>query len=326
MIALLAWSALVGTVVLVAGTRLDRVRPGLAAAVAVSAPAATLAWVLANLAGVNRDEPVTTHLAWMPAFGIDLDLRLDALSAVMVLLAAGIGVAVVVYAAAYFDPRDPATARQLGLLTLFGGAMVGLVLADNLLVLYGFWELTSVTSFLLIGDRSERTEARDAALQALLVTGTGGLAMLGGFLLIGHEAGTYSLSGIVADPPTGGTVGVALALILLGAFTKSAQYPFHAWLPGAMVAPTPVSAYPHAATMVKAGVYLVARLAPAYADLVAWWRPVVLTVGLKEGEVVFTSVCMMSRTRSAATSVRGAQSMACGRGAATGHSRDRPNA
>lgn len=280
MIALLAWSALVGTVVLVAGTRLDRVRPGLAAAVAVSAPAATLAWVLANLAGVNRDEPVTTHLAWMPAFGIDLDLRLDALSAVMVLLAAGIGVAVVVYAAAYFDPRDPATARQLGLLTLFGGAMVGLVLADNLLVLYGFWELTSVTSFLLIGDRSERTEARDAALQALLVTGTGGLAMLGGFLLIGHEAGTYSLSGIVADPPTGGTVGVALALILLGAFTKSAQYPFHAWLPGAMVAPTPVSAYLHAATMVKAGVYLVARLAPAYADLVAWWRPVVLTVGL----------------------------------------------
>jgi multicomponent Na+:H+ antiporter subunit A len=279
-IALLGWSALVGTVVLVAGSRLDRVRAGCSAAVAVTAPAAVLVWLLANLPAVNRGEAVTAHLAWMPAFGIDLDLRLDGLAAVMVLLAAGIGVAVVIYGAAYFDPRDPATARLLGLLTLFGGAMVGLVLADNLLVLYGFWELTSVTSFLLIGDRHDRAEARDAALQALLVTGTGGLAMLTGFLLLGHEAGTYSLSAIVADPPTGATVGVALVLVLLGAFTKSAQYPFHAWLPAAMVAPTPVSAYLHAATMVKAGVYLVARLAPAYADLVAWWRPVVLTVGL----------------------------------------------
>lgn len=168
---------------------------------------------------------------------------------------------------------------MLGLLTLFGGAMVGLVLADNLIVLYGFWELTTITSFLLIGNDHKRSDARAAALHALLVTGAGSLAMLGGFLLLGHEAGTYRLSEILAQPPTGATVGPALALILLGAFTKSAQYPFHAWLPGAMVAPTPVSAYLHAATMVKAGVYLVARLSPAFADTIGWWRPVVISVG-----------------------------------------------
>ena len=152
--------------------------------------------------------------------------------------------------------------RLLGLLVLFAGAMVGLVVADNLLILYGFWELTSVTSFLLIGNRHEDAAARSAALQALLVTGLGALAMLAGFIVIGQAAGTYRLSELLADPPRGTTVTVALVLILLGAFTKSAQVPFHTWLPGAMVAPTPVSTYLHSATMVKAGVYLVARFAP----------------------------------------------------------------
>ena len=280
MIAIVGWSFLVGAAVLVGGGRLNRARPGAVAVLAASAPAATLVWVLGHLPAVNRDETLTAHLTWMPSFGIDLDLRLDALSAAMVLLAGGVGLAVFVYAAAYFDLRQPATSRILGLLTVFGGAMVGLVLADNLLVLYGFWELTSVTSFLLIGADHRRADAREAALQALLVTGTGGLAMLGGFLLLGHEAGTFSLSAILAEPPTGGIVGPALALVLVGAFAKSAQYPFHAWLPGAMVAPTPVSAHLHAATMVKAGVYLVARFAPAFADTVTWWRPVVLGVGL----------------------------------------------
>jgi len=280
MIAILIWPLIIGLVVLLGGARLNRIRPGLAATVCATVPGVTLIWLLSKLKGVNRGDVVTAHVSWMPELGVDLDLRLDGLSAVMVLLAAGIGLAVFIYSAGYFDSADPRVGRLLGLLTLFGGAMVGLVLADNLLVIYGFWELTSITSFLLIGDRHEKGPARNAALQALLVTGTGGLAMLGGFLLLGNEAGTYRLSEILAAPPSGGVVGAALALILLGAFTKSAQYPFHAWLPGAMVAPTPVSAYLHAATMVKAGVYLVARLSPTFAPIVDWWKPVVIGVGL----------------------------------------------
>src|ERR687898_730946 len=157
--------------------------------------------------------------------------------------------------------------------------MVGLVLADDLFVLYGFWELTSITSFLLIGNKHTDATARAAALQALLVTGLGALAMLAGFIVLGQAAGTYRLSALVADPPDGTAVTVAVVLVLLGAFTKSAQYPFHGWLPGAMVAPTPVSAYLHSATMVKAGVYLIARLSPAFGD-VGFWRSTVVIVGL----------------------------------------------
>ena len=151
--------------------------------------------------------------------------------------------------------------RLVGLLTLFAGAMVGLVVADNLLFLYTFWELTSVTSYLLIGNDHADARARAAALQALLVTSAGGLAMLG--RVRAPRAGRRHLPAQRdrrRRRPSGSTVTVALVLVLVGAITKSAQYPFHSWLPGAMVAPTPVSAYLHSATMVKAGVYLVARL------------------------------------------------------------------
>jgi multicomponent Na+:H+ antiporter subunit A len=157
--------------------------------------------------------------------------------------------------------------------------MLGLVLSDDLLLLYVFWELTSVTSWLLIGFDDESPVSRRAAQQALLVTTLGGLVMLLGLVLLTQSAGTTSLSAVLADPPRGPAVGVALVLVLVGAFTKSAQVPFHPWLPAAMAAPTPVSAYLHAAAMVKAGVYLVARLAPAFA-VVPPWRPLVLGVGL----------------------------------------------
>jgi multicomponent Na+:H+ antiporter subunit A len=157
--------------------------------------------------------------------------------------------------------------------------MLTLVLADNLLLLYTGWELTSVTSYLLIGNDHTRARARAAALQALLITSAGGLAMLGGFVLLGQAAGSYQLSAILADPPGGAAVTVGLFLILAGAFTKSAQYPFHSWLPAAMVASTPVSTYLHSATMVTAGVYLVGRLAPVFAHTPGW-RLVVLSVGL----------------------------------------------
>ena len=168
--------------------------------------------------------------------------------------------------------------RTAAVLLLFAGSMFGLVCSDNLFLLFMFWELTSITSFLLIGTNDENAGARSAALHALLVTGGGGLAMLGGFVLIGQAAGTYSLHAILTSPPSGTTVTVGLVLVLAGALTKSAQVPFHSWLPGAMAAPTPISAYLHSATMVKAGVYLIARFAPAFA-VVGPWRWIVLGRG-----------------------------------------------
>ena len=243
------------------------------------APAATLAWTVARAAGVLDDRPVVESRGWVPGLGLALDLRLDGFSLLMAGLISGVGVLIFVYSRWYFSER-PGLGRFAGTLTAFSGAMLGVVLADNLFLLYVFWELTSVTSYLLIGFEDEKGSARAAALQAILITAAGGLAMLGGFVLVGQAAGTYSLSGIVADPPAGTVVSAGLGLVLLGAFTKSAQAPFHSWLPGAMAAPTPVSAYLHSATMVKAGVYLIARLAPAFAVTVAFWRPVVVTVGL----------------------------------------------
>jgi multicomponent Na+:H+ antiporter subunit A len=240
---------------------------------------ATLAWLLASVPGVLDGRVHEQTWSWVPALGLEVRLRLDGFAALVLLVVVGVGVAVFAYAAAYHRDDDHAVARQAGLMALFGGAMAGLVLADDLLVLVTCWELTSVTSYLLIGNRHTEARSRAAALQALVVTGAGGLCLLAGVALLGREAGTYRLSELLRDPPTGGAVGVALVLVLLGVATKSAQYPFHGWLPTAMVAPTPVSAYLHSATMVKAGVYLLARFAPAYADQ-GWWRPVVLSVGL----------------------------------------------
>jgi multicomponent Na+:H+ antiporter subunit A len=197
----------------------------------------------------------------------------------MVLLVGGIGLLVQLYASQYFAPSRAELHRLAGLLLVFTAAMLGVVVAANLLVLYVAWELTSVSSYLLIGWTDRDPTARASALQALLTTGAGGLAMLGGFVLIGQAAGTYDLAALAAHPPSGTVVDVGLLLVLLGAFTKSAQFPFSAWLPGAMVAPTPVSAFLHSATMVKAGVYLIARFAPIFAEQGAW-RPLVLTIGL----------------------------------------------
>jgi len=221
---------------------------------------------------------VTEQVQWVPSLGLTLGLRFDGFSFLMLGLVAGIGVLVFVYSRAYFHD-GPIIGRFAATLLVFSGSMLGLVFSDNLLALFLFWELTSITSFLLIGTEDEKTEARSGALQALLITGMGGLAMLGGFVLLGESAGTYSMSAIFADPPTGTAVDVALVLVLVGALTKSAQVPFHSWLPKAMNAPTPVSSYLHSATMVKAGVYLVARFSPVFASY-GPWRPIVITVGL----------------------------------------------
>ncbi|WP_098898187.1 Na+/H+ antiporter subunit A [Streptomyces sp. st77] len=242
-------------------------------------PAATTVWAFTQWSTAADGETVTWTWQWIPDYDVGLDLRLDALSELMVLMAAGVGALVLVYCASYFRDDTPQLARFAGNLLAFAGAMLALVLADDLITLYVFWELTTVFSFLLIGHSSEHRHSRRSALQALTVTTLGGLAMLVGFLIVGYAAGTYRISAIVADPPeTSLAVSVALVLILAGALSKSAIWPFSMWLPNAMAAPTPVSAYLHAAAMVKAGVYLVARLSPAFAD-VPVWKPVVIVLG-----------------------------------------------
>ncbi len=242
-------------------------------------PAAACVWALSNWGNLADGGSVEQQVEWVPALGLDLGMRFDGLGFLMVGLVAGIGVLVFCYAASYFHDGDPVLGKFSATLLVFSGSMLGLVLSDNLLALFLFWELTSITSFLLIGTNDEKAAARSGALQALLITGMGGLAMLGGFIVLGETAGTYSMSALLADPPSGTLVNWALVLVLVGALTKSAQVPFHSWLPRAMNAPTPVSAYLHSATMVKAGVYLVARFSPAFAAAPPW-RPIVLGAGI----------------------------------------------
>jgi multicomponent Na+:H+ antiporter subunit A len=234
------------------------------------APAAAFGWALTQTSRVVDGHPIEQVTQWVPAYGFSLAFRLDPLGLVLLYLAGGIGALVLVYCARYFDSDEPGLGLFACSLTGFAGAMIGLVLADDLIVLFVFWELTTILSFLLIGHYADRPTARRSALRAVTVTTFGGLALLAGVVILGQAAGTYRISAIVADPPHGAAVTAALVLILVGCFAKSAVFPFSQWLPGAMAAPTPVSAYLHAAAMVKAGVYLIARLAPAYGDELTW--------------------------------------------------------
>ncbi|RYV50971.1 Na+/H+ antiporter subunit A [Pengzhenrongella frigida] len=238
--------------------------------VLAAAPASAMVWALAHTGAVMRGDGPVELVEWVPGLQLSLAFRLDTLSWLMVVLVGGIGALVLVYSSAYFSATAGGLGRFGAVLVAFAGTMLGLVVADNLLLLYTFWELTTVFSYLLIGHYADRKASRRAAMQAIIITTAGGLAMLVGLILIGADAGTYRLSEIIANPPHGPAIPVAAALILLGAATKSALIPVHFWLPAAMAAPTPVSAYLHAAAMVKAGVYLVARFAPAYAELTVW--------------------------------------------------------
>jgi multicomponent K+:H+ antiporter subunit A len=234
---------------------------------------AGLAIVTALRPAVVDGGVVRKPIGWLPSFGLDFTLRMDGFAWIFVVLIMGIGLLVVLYARYYLSPRDPA-ARFYGCLLAFMGAMTGIVVAGNLIVLIVFWELTSLFSFLLIGYWHQSTAARDGARMALIVTGSGGLCLLAGLLLIGHMAGSYDLDAVLAagDRIRGHALYLpALALVLIGAFAKSAQFPFHFWLPNAMAAPTPVSAYLHSATMVKAGVFLMVRLWPALAGTDEWF-------------------------------------------------------
>ncbi|WP_288379422.1 monovalent cation/H+ antiporter subunit A [uncultured Massilia sp.] len=243
------------------------------AAVSALATLAALILAAAQFDPIAAGEVPKEYHPWLPTFGLDIILRMDGLAWVFTMMVLGIGVLVLLYARYYMSKRDP-VARFYACIMAFMGAMLGVVLSGNLIQLVVFWELTSVTSFLLIGYWQERNDARRGARMAFTVTTIGGLCMLAGMLLLGQMAGSYELEKVLA---AGNIIRAhdwylpALVLVLLGALTKSAQFPFHFWLPHAMAAPTPVSAYLHSATMVKAGVFLLMRLWPALAGTEAWF-------------------------------------------------------
>lgn len=232
---------------------------------------------------------------WVPSLDIQLSFRLDGLSMLFASLITGIGVLIQLYSAAYMKDH----AEQLkfrAYLSLFMLAMLGLVLSDNILLLFVFWELTTLTSYLLIGFNHEAEKSRKNALQAMLVTGAGGLALLAGLILLGEMAGSYQLGQILQQGSqlTEHTLFLpSCILIMLGAFTKSAQFPFHFWLPGAMAAPTPVSAYLHSATMVKAGIYLLARVSPLYTQTDLWLYSLSIAGGIT---AVWTALVALRQT------------------------------
>jgi len=237
-------------------------------------PAALFAYWLSQLKVVREEGAIERSLPWIPSMDIHLTFYLDGLGMLFALLISGIGSLVVLYSIFYLSKTKEALHRFYVYLLLFMGAMLGVVLSDNLIALYGFWELTSLSSFLLIAYWHRRERSMYGALKSMLITVFGGFAMLAGFVLLYLMTGTFSVRAIVAGAaalPEHGLFLPAMALVLLGAFTKSAQFPFHIWLPDAMEAPTPVSAYLHSATMVKAGIYLVARLTPAFGGTAEWF-------------------------------------------------------
>lgn len=235
-------------------------------------PLALVAYFASFLPAVTNGEVIASSWSWVPSLGLPLSFYLDGLSLTFALLISGIGALVIVYAGGYLA-GDERLGRLYLLLLIFMASMLGLVLAGNVITLFIFWELTSISSYLLIGFEHDKASARAAALQALLITGTGGLALLAGLILIGLAGGSFDLSALLTQGETLRAhphYQAMLLLVLAGAFTKSAQFPFHFWLPGAMAAPTPISAYLHSATMVKAGVYLLARLTPMLGGTDEW--------------------------------------------------------
>ncbi|MFN2394359.1 MAG: hydrogen gas-evolving membrane-bound hydrogenase subunit E [Bacteroidales bacterium] len=235
-------------------------------------PFAGFLYYLSLLPDINKGVIITETYQWLPALGIDFSFYVDGFSILFSLLVLGIGTFILVYAGYYMRPY-PMKGRFLGYLLIFMTAMQGIVVSGNLITMFVFWELTSVSSYLLIGYHHEKPEARASALQALLITGFGGLALLGGFVLLAIPYETYDLAFILSNPDIIKNSSLylpAFILIAMGAFTKSAQFPFHFWLPGAMTAPSPVSAYLHSATMVKAGVFLLARLNPVLGGTEIW--------------------------------------------------------
>lgn len=248
-------------------------------------PAASAVWAGLQTPAVLAGDYPTQDVVWVGQLGLSFSFRLDVLSWLMTLIVGGLGAVILFYCWGYFARGAQAMGRFGGVFVAFAGAMLGLVTTDNTLLAYLFWELTTVFSFLLIGHYHERQGSRRAAMQSITVTTLGGLAMLAGLVMLGVcDAGSFRISTLVVSAASGDLVAAtsqlyvsgAILMVLAGAITKSAQLPFHFWLPAAMAAPTPVSGYLHAAAMVKAGVYLIARLAPGFASLTVWHWPLLI--------------------------------------------------
>lgn len=268
--------SLIGSVISACTGKLSRNQ---STSLTVVSPLAALGITLYYAPAVLAGETIRYSLSWIPSIGLDLSFRIDGLSLLFMFMILGIGLLVILYTRYYLSTKD-SMAKLYSYLMLFMTAMLGIVMSNNVIQLWIFWELTSVSSFLLISYWWHKSEARKGARMALAVTGAGGLALLGGLMLISHMVGSYNLDVILASKSliqSHDLYELALVLVLLGAFTKSAQFPFHFWLPHAMAAPTPVSAYLHSATMVKAGIFLLARFYPALAGTDMWFLLVGLT-------------------------------------------------
>ncbi|MDJ0829411.1 MAG: putative monovalent cation/H+ antiporter subunit A [Desulfobacterales bacterium] len=261
-----------GFVLALTAPLLTRWRSSLACYILTLLPLGLTSYFALQVSSIAAGQHLVESFAWMPSLGIHLSFYIDGLGVLFALLISGVGTLIVFYAGAYLA-GNPQLGRFYLYLLAFMASMLGVVLSANLITLFIFWELTSITSYFLIGFEHEREEARSSALQALLVTGIGGLALLAGFLLMGHVGGSLEIRELLnqADVIQAHHLYKSiLVLILAGAFTKSAQTPFHFWLPNAMEAPTPVSAYLHSVTMVKAGVYLLLRLNPILGGTDIW--------------------------------------------------------
>ena len=255
---------------------------GLVPSIATALPLGLFVYFCTFLPEVAAGETFFYHFSWIPSMGINLDFKVDGLSILFSLLITGIGTLVFLYSIAYMKGHVFVD-RFYGYLSSFMASMLGLVLSDNLLLLFVFWELTAVSSFFLIGFNNDNKESRKSSLLAWAITGGGGFFLMAGFILMGSISGTYSIQEMLASSEilkSDSLYGVMIFLVFAGAFTKSAQFPFHFWLPGAMKAPTPVSAYLHSATMVKAGVYLIARFTPILGDHMLWNNTLMIIGGI----------------------------------------------
>ena len=236
-------------------------------------PLAAFIWLLQKVAPINNGEQITAAFQWLPSFNLSFSFYLDGLSLLFALLVTGIGTLVIIYSGYYFQ-KEPAAWRFMAYLLMFMASMLGLVMAGDIFILFIFWEGTSITSFLLVAYKSNYPEARQGAFKAFFITGGGGIALLLGLLLVSGTTGENSLPAILTSGEllrNSALYPLILGLLALAAFTKSAQFPFHIWLPQAMSAPTPASAYLHSATMVKAGIYLMARLNPVLGETELWF-------------------------------------------------------
>src|SRR5690606_21458409 len=245
-------------------------------------PIGLFGYFASYLPAIQAGGDVHFHHPWVPSLGVNFDFRLDGLSLLFSLLITGIGSLVFLYAAPYLKGHRYLD-RFYAYLSLFMAAMLGVVLSDNVLLLFIFWELTSISSFFLIGFNNDDTASRKSALVALGITGGGGFLLMAGLILMGHLSGSYSIQemlGSQAYLKNHAWYGLILTLVFAGAFTKSDQFPFHFWLPEALQAPTPISAYLHLATMVKSGVYLLARLSPVLGDTSYWTYTLVIVGGV----------------------------------------------